>query len=155
MNTIYSLLIMFGAFTIGLIFVFPIILLMGAAGFPGAACIEFAKEKGDSNYRKLGISLLAMGWGVVACSYCVFSISYLRNFSSAHPDLALWPLWIAAFYQSCAAPTYILKQNPPPEHEQALNVTVLALIFCFIFTALAPKVMEPLFSWVPYFEANL
>lgn len=155
MNTLHSLGIMFGLFTVGLVFVFIVIMLMGAAGFPGAAVIESGRKSDNDIQRLLGVALAAVGQGFVACSYTVFVVSALRAFSDVNGHLPTWPLWIAAIYQSGAAPAYLLQQNPPADHKKCLDWVSGAVAICLVVIAFIPNALSVPFGWVPFFDSNI
>ena len=157
MNTILSLLILFSSFTFGLGLIAIIMLLMGLCGAPGAIFFELGRKAQNGALTILGLILTAFGQSFVICSYAVFVVSALRAVSVAMHDIPTWPLWIAAFFHSNAVPVYAMKERPevPTSQHMTLGFVSFVSFVCFLIMAFAPQCLDPIFSWIPFFQSNI
>jgi|GEM_PF-1362712 len=154
MNTAFSLLIMFMAFSIGLIGIAVAILVMGLAGAPGALIFDTGRTAGNRSLLRLGLVLAAVGQSYEAGAYAVFVVAVLRAFSVANPEVPTWPLWIAAFFHSDAGVVYAMKERPeqPTAQHYSLPFVSLASFVIFLLAVLVPSWLAPFYQWVPNFD---
>jgi hypothetical protein len=103
-----------------------------------------------------GFILAALGQSYVVGAYAVFVVGLLRWFSTGRPDVPTWPLWIAAFIHSDAAPIYGMKERPeqPTAQHRTLGIVSLAATVVFFIAAFAPGALKLIYGWVPLFEAE-
>ena len=150
MKTLFALLIMFMACTIGLISIGIMIFVMGFAGAPGSMLYVVGEKTKRSALRIGGLILAAIGQSYVVGAYAVFVVGLLRWFSASRPDLPVWPLWIAAFIHSGAIPFYAIKERPekPTASHLTLGLVVLAAEIFFFTAILAPQTLKPIYGWV-------
>jgi hypothetical protein len=155
MKTLFALLIMFVACTMGLIAVAIVMVIMGFAGAPGAMLFAVGQKRKSALLGVFGLILAALGQSYVAGAYAVFVVGLLRWFSTGRPDVPTWPLWIAAFIHSGAAPTYGMKERPeqPTAQHRTLGIVSLAATVVFLIAAFAPPgSLRLIYGWVPLFE---
>ena len=152
-----ALLIMFMAFTVGLIAVAIVIPVMGLAGAPGALLYAAGQRAQRSALRIVGLLVAALGQSFVVGAYAVLLVGLVRWFAAGRPDMPTWPLWIAAFFQSGAAPTYAMKERPdePTAQHRTLGVVALAATIIFFLGALSPAPLRSVYGWVPLFDKLL
>lgn len=157
MNTLLALLILFGMLTFGLIAVAGVMMVMGLAGMPGAL-IGFAGDRAKSSIlASFGFLVTALGQSFVVGAYIVFIVSLLRWFAEGRPDVPTWPLWIAAFIHSEAAPAYGMKERPQVVTTQHSSLGLVSLIATVIFfiTAFSPATLSPIYKWVPFYSTQM
>jgi hypothetical protein len=154
MKTLLALLLLFMACSMGLIAVAIVMVVMGAAGAPGAMLFKIGQTAKNSFLQIGGLILAALGQWYVVGAYTVFIIGLLRWFSEIRPEVPTWPLWIAAFIHSGAAPTYGMKETPeePAAQHLTLGIVAAAATVTFFVVAFAPQMLSPLYGWVPYFD---
>jgi hypothetical protein len=154
MKTLLALLILFTACTMGLVAVAIVMVVMGVAGAPGAMLFAAGQKAKSASLRVFGFILAALGQSYVAGAYAVFVVGLLRWFSNERPDLPTWPLWIAAFIHSDAAPIYGMKERPeqPTAQHRTLGIVSLATTVVFFIAAFAPGALQLVYGWVPLFE---
>jgi hypothetical protein len=154
MKTLLALLIMFMACTMGLIAVAIVMVVMGFAGAPGAMLFAAGKKAKSALLEVFGLILAALGQSYVVGAYAVFVVGLLRWFSTGRPDVPTWPLWIAAFIHSGAAPAYGMKERSeqPTAQHRTLGIVSLAATVVFFIAAFAPGVLKLIYGWVPLFE---
>ena len=154
MNTLLALLIMFMAFTMGLIAVGIVMFVMGFAGAPGAMLFAAGQKARSALLRVCGLILAALGQSYVVGAYAVFVVGLLRWFSTGRPDVPTWPLWIAAFFHSGAVPFYGMKERPeePTAQHLTLGIVELAATVVFFIVAFAPGALKSIYGWVPLFD---
>lgn len=157
MKTLLALMIMFMACSIGLISVALVMIIMGVAGAPGAILFAAGQKFKNGFLRILGLLIAALGQSYIVGAYTVFVVGLLRWFSEGWPEVPTWPLWIAAFFHSGAAPSYGMKERPEEPAAQHLTLGVVALTASVIFfvAAFAPQALAALYGWVPYFDSML
>ncbi|NQT35110.1 hypothetical protein HQ587_07970 [bacterium] len=128
--------------------------IMGLAGAPGAIIFQAGIKTKRVLFLAFGFIFTALGQSYVVGAYSVFVVSLLRIFSATRPDVPTWPLWIAAFFHSVAAPTYGMKEKPeePTAQHSTLGIVSLAATIVFIISAFAPSVLVPVYGWIPFFE---
>lgn len=154
MNVLLALLIMFMAFTVGLIAVAIVITIMGLAGAPGALLFEAGQKAQNVILRVAGLAVAALGQSFVVGAYAVLVVGLLHWFSAGRLDVPTWPLWIAAFFHSGAAPTYAMKERPeePTAQHQTLGIVALAASLIFFLSAFWPTSLRGVYGWVPLFD---
>ena len=153
MNTVYSLLFMFGLLTIGL-FPIPVVMLaMGLAGAPGAIIYSKGEESANAAVKFAGFWVCALCQTFVAGAYTALVISLLYWLTARRPELATWPLWIAAFCHSGATPAYAMKENPAKPTAQHLSLSIVTIVSFVIFwlVIFAPNLMEYVYGWIPFY----
>ena len=157
MKTLHALLIMFMAFTMGLIAIGIVMMIMGLAGAPGAMLFAAGQKTKNVLLTACGFIVAALGQSYVVGGYAVFVVSLLRWFSEGRPNLPTWPLWIAAFFHSVAAPTYAMKERPkePTAQHHTLGLVELLATAVFLTVAFAPNTLKPIYGWVPLYDAML
>jgi hypothetical protein len=153
-NVLLALLIMFMAFSVGLIAVAIVIPIMGLAGAPGALLYAAGQRAQQTALRGLGLLVAALGQSFVVGVYAVLVVGLVRWFATGRPDMPTWPLWIAAFFQSGAAPTYAMKEKPevPTAQHRTLGVVALTATIVFFLSALSPTALRSVYGWVPLFD---
>jgi hypothetical protein len=157
MKTLLALLIMFTACTMGLIAIAIVMMIMGLAGAPGAMLFAAGQKTRNVFLTACGFIVAALGQSYVVGAYTVFVVGLLRWFSEGRPDVPTWPLWIAAFFHSGAAPTYGMKERPeePTAQHHTLGLVQLLATAVFFIVAFAPNTLKPIYGWVPLFDAML
>lgn len=157
MKTLFALLIMIMACTMGLIVVAIVMVIMGFAGAPGAGLFAAGQKAQNTLLRLCGLILAALGQSYVVGAYVVFVVGLLRWFSTGRPDVPTWPLWIAAFFHSGAVPTYGMKERPeePTAQHYTLGIVALVATGVFFIAAFAPGALKSIYGWVPFFDGML
>ena len=157
MNTLFALLIMFMACTMGLIAVAIVMVVMGFAGAPGAMLFAAGQKAQNALLRMCGLILSALGQSYVVGAYAVFVVGLVRWFSTGRPDVPTWPLWIAAFFHSGAVPTYGMKERPeePTAQHRTLGIVALAATVVFYSAVFTPGTLKSIYGWVPLFDGML
>lgn len=157
MNTLFAVLIMFMACTMGLIAVAIVMLVMGFAGAPGAMLFAAGQRTQSAFLRVCGLVVAALGQSYVVGAYAVFVVGLLRWFSSGRPDLPTWPLWVAAFFHAGAVPTYAMKERPeePAAQHRTLGIVALVGTVVFFVAAFGPWALKSVYGWVPFFDKML
>lgn len=157
MNTIISLGIMIAAMTIGSFAIAIIILVMGLAGAPGALLYELGRKNNSSFLIILGLLLAGVGQAFIICAYTVFVVSIMRFYLEGHPNIPSWPLWIAAFFQSMAAPSHALKDRSAENTAQymTLGCVGFAALIVFAFLVFVPESVKSIYFWVPFYENTI
>ena len=132
-------------------------MLMGAAGAPGAVLFSLGQRTQNALLRQLGLIVAALGQSYVVGGYAVFVVGLLRWFSQGQPDVPTWPLWIAAFFHSGAAPLYGMKERPeePTAQHYTLGVVTLLSEAVFLVAVFAPGALFALYGWVPFAGATV
>lgn len=154
MNTLLALGILLISVTFGLLAIAMVILVMGFAGAPGALLLEVGKKMQNSFLCVSGFILAAFGQAYIVGAYATFMVALLYKFSAAIPGMPTWPLWIAAFFHSGAAPTYAMKERAerPMAQHYTLGIVASAAILIFFTAIFAPESLIAPYGWVPYFE---
>lgn len=157
MNTLLALLIMVAALTVGLGAIALVMLTMGLAGAPGAIMFAAGQKTKNSFLSNGGLIVAAIGQSYIVGAYAVFVVSLLRWFTEGRPDFPTWPLWIAAFFHSGAAPEYGMKERPdnPTAQHHTLGIVALLATVVFFVAAFAPNSLSPFYGWVPLYNATL
>ena len=153
MNTLLALLIMFLASTTGLIAVGIVILIMGLAGAPGALLFAAGEKTKSALLTAFGFIVTSLGQSYVVGACSVFVVGLLRSFSEGRPGMPTWPLWIAAVFQSGAAPIFAADDRPEEPTAQGRTLGLVALLVAAVFftAAFAPTTLEPIYGWVGSF----
>lgn len=156
MDTLFALLIMVVAFTLGLVPIAVVIILMGLAGAPGAIMFDLGRKSNQMLTTIVGFALSALGQAFIVGAYAVFVVGLLRWFAEVRPDIPTWPLWIAAFFHSGAVPVYGMKEQPdePTAQHHSLGLVGFAATVVFLVVAFAPDSLQTVYGWVPFFSAN-
>jgi hypothetical protein len=156
MSTIFALVIMFACFTFGLALIGLVVLVMGVGGLPGALIFEAGRKSSNKALLLLGVAATAVGQSYIVCAYSAFVVSALRAFSGAYEQVPTWPLWIAAFFHSCAPTAYAKKERfgVPTSQNLALGIAGFAAFVCFVVMVVNPAPLHGVFGWVPFFAAN-
>ncbi len=157
MKTLLALLIMFMACTMGLIAIAIVMMIMGLAGAPGAMLFAAGQKTKNAILTACGFIVAALGQLYVVGAYTVYVVGLLRWFSEGRPDVPTWPLWIAAFFHSGAAPAYGMKERPeePTAQHHTLGLVALLATAVFFIVAFAPNTLKPVYGWVPLYDAML
>lgn len=153
METLFALLIMFAAFTVGLAGIAIVMMIMGLTGAPGAMLFEIGRKTSNAFLSVTGFILTAIGQTYIVGAYIVLVVALLQLFALARPDVPTWPLWIAAFFHSGAVPVYGMKEKPTEPTAQHYTLGIVALLAAVIFfvAVFVPAILRPLYGWVPYF----
>jgi len=148
---------MFLACSFGLMVIAIVMVIMGLAGAPGALIFEAGKKTKNVLLSVLGFVLSALGQSYVVGAYAVFVVSLLRWFSEARPNIPTWPLWIAAFFHSLAAPEYAKRERAkePTAQHYSLGIVVLLSIVFFFIMVFAPNTLNPIYGWVPFYQSTI
>ena len=154
---LFSLAIMFMAFTMGLIAIAVVLFIMGVAGAPGAIIFDIGKRQKKSILKIIGFISTAIGQIYVVGAYSVFVVGFLRWFKTDRLDMPIWPLWIAALFHSIAAPIYGMKEMPkePTTQHFSLGIVVVCVTAIFFFVVFVPNTLSPIYRWVPFFPKYL
>ena len=157
MNTIRSILIMFLACSFGLMVIAIVMVIMGLAGAPGALIFEGGKKTKSVLLSVLGFVVAALGQSYVVGAYAVFVVGLLIWFSEVRPSMPTWPLWIAAFFHSFAAPEYAKRERvkEPTAQHYSLGVVVLLSMAIFFIMVFAPNTLNPIYGWVPFYQSAI
>ena len=154
MNLLFALLILLLACTVGLLPIAIVIGIMGLAGAPGAFLFAAGQKVQNIALRLVGLAVAAFGQAFVVGAYAVLVVGLLRWFAADRPQVPTWPLWIAAFFHSGAAPTYAMKERPeePTAQHQTLGIVALAGTVIFVLSAFSPNSLRSVYGWVPLFD---
>jgi len=153
-DLLLALVIMFMAFTVGLIVLALVIPIMGLAGAPGALLYVAGQGAQRVTLKVVGLFVSALGQTFIVGAYAVFVVSFLRWFAAGRPDMPTWPLWLAAFFHSGAAPAYAMKERPekPTAQHHTLGIVALAATVIFLLSAFSPASLRNVYGWVPLFD---
>ena len=152
MKTLFSI----GVLAIlGVIANFVIVFILNIAGVPGAL-IAGKPEKRSKGQFIFGSVISAMGQSYVYLAYTTFVVNWtmLAIFKQGI-SFIIWaiaflavivPLWINLIHARVEAS----EMKHAVAQTEALHITFLLTLIGFFIFAFIPKVMEIIYSWVPY-----
>lgn len=154
MNTLYSLLILLGAFIFGGILTIPMIILMGIGGGLGAMLFHLGSKNQIDILQGVGLLLTALGQALIVSLYAIFLVSVIRAWQISFPNSVMWPIWIAGFYLANAPPGLAMKDPDALKTAQGhtLGFAGLLVSCTFFVTVFRPSWIENWVSWIPFFE---
>lgn len=151
---LFSLLIAFLAFTVGMAGIGITMVLMGIGSAPGAMIHDWGRNTENIVVRVGGFALCALGQAFVVGIYIALVIGSVYWFSENYSDSPIWPLWMAAFFHSLAVPVYAMKERPSQRTAQHDSLGIVASIALILFFAISnfPKTFSALYWWVPLYN---
>ena len=157
METIYSLALLFAAFTFGMIAIAIMIFIMGLGGSLGAIVYAVGSNLKSRILIHLGLVITAIGQSLVIGIYGIFLVGAVRTLQDHRPSTVMWPLWIGVWFLTLSPHTHAMKDQTAPITPQCATLPFAgtAGLLTLLIAIFRPVWLEPWFNWVPFFGANL
>lgn len=151
---------MVGALTIGLVGILIELALMKLVAVPGDMLIKLGRNLDALFLCAAGSILNVAAQLYVVGAYAIGVVALLHYYIDLKPDIATWPLWIAAYIHSVLVSLYGLKdiyrdiqdrQYSRTIEDASLIVVALLAQVLFFMIVYSPAVLRPLYGWISHF----
>ena len=152
MKTLFSIAILI---IMGIIVNFIAVFILNIVGVPGALIAGSPGKRSKSQFV-FGSIVSAIGQSFVYLAYTAFVVNWtMLAISNQGVSIVIWPiaffaviipLWINLIHARVEAN----EMEHANAQTEALHITVILTLIGFFIFAFIPRVMEVIYSWVPY-----